>query len=465
MDTLPVPIFYKDVSGKYLGCNPPFEEYIGIPRNELIGKTAYGISPKDLADRYTAADREIFGNPEPQRYETQVRFADGSRHDVIFYKAPFFTTDGSVAGLIGTFLDITERKRMEEALRENEEKFRDIFNNANDAIEIHAIDADGLPGNYIDVNDVGCRMLQYTRGEMLALSPLNITTDYYNRPLEEIGQEMRKKGSSRFETYHRRKDGTIVPVEINAHVVSLRKLEMVVAVVRDITDRKQAEEALQRASKKISMLSSITRHDIRNQLMALRTYIELSKDSVKDAELLEFITMEDRIADAIGTQIEFTKYYEDIGVNAPKWQDIHELILSAKSQLREYEHIEVGIEIPPVQVYADALIEKVFYNLMENSVRHGVHVTRVAFSFRETGDGALIIYEDNGIGISPEDRQHLFEKGFGRHTGLGLFLSREILAITGLAIRETGESGKGARFEITVPNGTYRYPGGNEERV
>ncbi|MGD0080109.1 MAG: PAS domain S-box protein [Methanoregula sp.] len=465
MDTLPVPIFYKDVSGKYLGCNPPFEEYIGIPRNELIGKTAYDISPKDLADRYTAADREIFDNPEPQRYETQVRFADGSRHDVIFYKAPFFNTDGSVAGLIGTFLDITERKRVEEALKESEEKFRDIFNNANDAIEIHAINADGLPGKYIDVNDVGCRMLQYTRGELLALSPLDVSTDYYNRPLEEIGQELRTKGSSRFETYHRRKDGTIVPVEINAHVVSLRKKEEVIAVVRDITERKQAEEALQKASKKISMLSSITRHDIRNQLMALRTYIELLKDSVKDAELLEFIIMEDRIAEAIGTQIEFTKYYEDIGVNAPKWQDIPGLILSAKSQLREYEHIEVAIEIPPVQVYADALIEKVFYNLMENSVRHGVHVTRVVFSFRETGDGAVIIYEDNGAGISPEDRQHLFEKGFGRHTGLGLFLSREILTITGLTIRESGEPGKGARFEIAVPEGMYRFPGGDKEHA
>ncbi len=262
-----------------------------------------------------------------------------------------------------------------------------------------------------------------------------------------------------------RRDGKVIDALITTEPIRYAdgSVRAYVGSIRDITERKQAEEALQKASKKNSMLSSITRHDIRNQLMALRTYIELLKDSVKDAELLEFITMEDSIAEAIGTQIEFTKYYEDIGVNAPKWQDIPERILSAKSQLREYEHIEVAIEIPPVQVYADALIEKVFYNLMENSVRHGVHVNRVVFSFRETGDGALIIYEDNGVGISPEDRQHLFEKGFGRHTGLGLFLSQEILAITGLTIRENGEPGKGVRFEITVPKGTYRFPGGKEE--
>jgi PAS domain S-box-containing protein len=117
IDTLPMPIFFKDVSGRYLGCNPPFEEYIGIRQDHLIGKTAYDISPKNLADRYTAADRQVFDNPVSQRYETQIRYADGSRHDVIFSKAPFFNKDGSVGGLIGAFLDITERKRSEEEIR------------------------------------------------------------------------------------------------------------------------------------------------------------------------------------------------------------------------------------------------------------------------------------------------------------------------------------------------------------
>ena len=117
IDTLPMPIFFKDVSGRYLGCNPPFEEYIGIRRDHLIGKTAYDISPKNLADRYTAADRQVFDNPVSQRYETQIRYADGSRHDVIFSKAPFFNKDGSVGGLIGAFLDITERKRSEEEIQ------------------------------------------------------------------------------------------------------------------------------------------------------------------------------------------------------------------------------------------------------------------------------------------------------------------------------------------------------------
>ncbi len=116
IETLPIPVFFKDAEGRYLGCNPPFEQYIGITCDNLIGKTAYDIAPKDLADRYTSADREILDNPIPQKYETQMQYADGSRHDVIFYKAPFLNRDGSVGGLIGAFLDITERKQMESQL-------------------------------------------------------------------------------------------------------------------------------------------------------------------------------------------------------------------------------------------------------------------------------------------------------------------------------------------------------------
>ena len=116
IDTLPLPIFIKDVNGKYLGCNPPFEEYIGVKKDDLIGRSAYDIAPKDLADRYTAADQEVFSNPVPQKYETQVRFADGTRHDVIFFKAPFFNNHGGVDGLIGAFLDITDRKRREQEI-------------------------------------------------------------------------------------------------------------------------------------------------------------------------------------------------------------------------------------------------------------------------------------------------------------------------------------------------------------
>ena len=184
-------------------------------------------------------------------------------------------------------------------------------------------------------------------------------------------------------------------------------------------------------------------------------YLELSKETVKDPVFLDYIAKEMDAAGAIERQIEFTRFYESIGVNAPQWQDVTERIRSAASQLN-LEEITFDILIPPVQVYADALIEKVFYNLMENSLRHGGRVTRMSFSFEEEQNGAVITYRDDGEGISLEFKQKLFRRGFGKHTGLGLFLSREILSITGITITENGEPQKGVRFEIRVPKGSYR---------
>lgn len=116
VDTIPNPVFYKDETGRYLGCNPAFEEYIGIPRGQLVGRSVYDISPKDLADRYFAADHALFDQRGKQTYEAAVVYADGSRHDVVFYKATFNKADGSLGGLVGVMLDISERKRMEEAI-------------------------------------------------------------------------------------------------------------------------------------------------------------------------------------------------------------------------------------------------------------------------------------------------------------------------------------------------------------
>jgi signal transduction histidine kinase len=189
--------------------------------------------------------------------------------------------------------------------------------------------------------------------------------------------------------------------------------------------------------------------------MVLGGYLVISKESVKDPEILGFIQKEEEAVTSIRRQIEFTRYYEDIGVNAPQWQEIAPVIRSSAAQL-PLEKITHEIMLSGVEVFADPLISKVFYNLMENSIRHGDHVTRIWFRFNETEAGGVITYEDDGAGIPPHDKELIFRRGFGKHTGLGLFLSREILAITGITIRENGETGKGVRFEILVPRDMYR---------
>ena len=224
----------------------------------------------------------------------------------------------------------------------------------------------------------------------------------------------------------------------------------------DIIERGKIGKALQQANQKLNILASVTRHDILNKLMALLTFLDLSKEvAKKDPVILEYIEKELQISEAIQRQIEFTRFYQDIGVKAPEWEDVAAVIRRAADSLKVHGIIP-DVMFSGLVIYADVLIEKVFYNLMENSIRHGEHMTTMAFSYHETPEGLVIVYTDNGVGIAAEDKERIFIRGFGKNTGLGMFLSREILGITGIVIKETGEQGKGVRFEISLPAENYR---------
>jgi signal transduction histidine kinase len=125
--------------------------------------------------------------------------------------------------------------------------------------------------------------------------------------------------------------------------------------------------------------------------------------------------------------------------------------------LLDLSSVDIQIPFSNIEIYADPLLGKVFYNLLENAVRHGHATSIVQFSFHDNGDTLTMVCEDNGGGIDRETKKHLFKRGYGKNTGFGLFLIREILSITGITIDENGESGRSARFEIVVPNGAYRF--------
>jgi len=225
--------------------------------------------------------------------------------------------------------------------------------------------------------------------------------------------------------------------------------------IRDVSSRKIVEEALMRTNEKLNLLSSITRHDIRNRITVLFGILPIVKRMSSSPEMTEMVDMLEKAAYAIRDQIEFTGDYQDMGVHAPEWRETGELI----EQISQQGLISGGVianDLHGLSIYADPLLERVFYNLVDNASRHGAHVTRIHAYFVKRDQKVFIIFEDNGTGIPEDLKERIFERGYGKNTGLGLFLVREILSITGITITETGIYGAGARFEIVVPDGCYR---------
>jgi diguanylate cyclase (GGDEF)-like protein/PAS domain S-box-containing protein len=116
IDMLPSPLFIKDGDCRYIACNRAFESYIGLPRSKIIGATVHDVAPTELAAVYEKADRDLLEKGGTQTYETNVRYADGTYHDVMFFKSVFYGAEGRADGISGVIFDITERKRLENEL-------------------------------------------------------------------------------------------------------------------------------------------------------------------------------------------------------------------------------------------------------------------------------------------------------------------------------------------------------------
>jgi signal transduction histidine kinase len=158
----------------------------------------------------------------------------------------------------------------------------------------------------------------------------------------------------------------------------------------------------------------------------------------------------------IAANIDFTKLYQDLGVVAPVWHDVSDTFFKACTHI-DIKKIRFESDADGVEIFADPLLERVFYNIVANAVEHGSRVSVVRLSSLEVPDGLLIRLDDDGIGIPSYDKESIFQRGYGKNTGLGLFLSREILSITNITIKESGEFQHGARFEMFVPKGVYRF--------
>ena len=426
-------------------------------KEEILEQSFIDFSPLMQPDRISSEQKglEKVSSAQhgiPQYFEWLFTRQDGT---------PFFaevtlsqvTIEGKIL-LQAIVRDVSKRKETEEILRKSERIYRNVVENETELI------ARFLPdGTHIFVNEAYCRYYNKSCQDIIGKKLFPRIPQEDHREIRNHFASLDKEhpsashahrvimpdGSMRWQRWSDRaifdKNGRIVEYQ---------------SVGQDITENKQMEEALALACQKMNLLSSITRHDILNQLTVLSGYLALSEEFTTDEKLLGFIKKEEIATERINQQIAFTKEYQDIGVHAPQWQNVHDIIINA-ANLLDLSTVSIQIGFNNIEVYADPLLGKVFYNLLDNAVKHGGKTSTIQFSSRHSGTRLTIICEDNGAGIDTETKKHLFERGYGKHHGYGLFLIQEILSITKITIQECGEPGSGARFEITIPNGMYRF--------
>jgi PAS domain S-box-containing protein len=356
---------------------------------------------------------------------------------------------------VRTLTEIEKRVLIEKELREREERLRRMFDQSPIGVAVVS-----LENRFVHVNDALAQITGYSGEELLRKSCPDVTySDDVDRDIEMAGR-LKDGTIEQYDAEKRylRKDGSTIWVHVSTRLIRdsggepLYFLPMIV----DINDRKLTEEAFKKTHAKLNILSAVTRHDIKNRLTGLIGFMNLLREKIpEDPELIGYLEKQYECADDILRQIEFSHYYENLGVEAAQWYDVRAVIRNAAKQL-PLEGIRLDTGDRDAWIYADPLIGKAFYNLMENSIRHGKHVTEMSFGFAESEGGLHLTYTDNGIGIPAGEKEKIFDRGFGSHTGLGLFLIREILAITGITITENGTPGSGARFVISVPKSRYR---------
>jgi signal transduction histidine kinase len=256
-------------------------------------------------------------------------------------------------------------------------------------------------------------------------------------------------------------EGRTIRLEVRHSPVRVDKKKVSqLLILRDITSQRKAEEALASSNSKLNVLYGVTRHDILNRITVIRGYGQLLNDKTEEnSQASEYLKKMMDSTVAIEHLINFTRDYEKVGIVSPEWQMVSKVYQKAKVLCAE-QGVEYIIDTGSLEVYADPMLERLFYILLDNTNRHGAKVTTIRLSAFNTPDGGYtIIYEDDGIGVRPEDKGRIFLKGFGKDSGLGLYLGMQILAITGIGIKENGEFQKGARFELIVPAGKWRTSG------
>ena len=477
IDAIPNPLFFKDTKGIYLGCNKSFESLLGLRKEQIVGKSVYDVSPRHLADKYYEADMALLRQPGVQTYESSVIATDGTEHEIIFYKATFRHPDGTLGGLVGTMIDISQRHRLEEALKESEIRLRAIINTAPQCINLVAAD-----GTLLEINPAGLAMIESDSiGQVEGKVFYSVIAPEYRDAFRMLMERTFKgeSGALEFEIIGLR--GT--HRWLSTHAVPFRdakgEIVALLGITDDITENRKLRAQLLQSQKMeaVGTLAGGVAHDFNNILTAIIGFGTLAQNRVRDDKktkecIEEILTGAKRAAELTHSLLAFSRKQTIV----LKRENLNDIIMKINRMLVRIigEDIELKSMLinRELAVMVDAgQIEHILLNLATNArdaMPGGGKLTietdmvnidsrhAEAHLFENIGAYAVLTVSDTGIGMDQETKENIFEPFFttkevGKGTGLGLAMVYGIVRQHGGNINVYSEPGKGTTFRIYLP--------------
>ena len=475
LDAIPIPVFYKDTDGRYLGFNKSFEVFFGKDEGDLLGKSVFDINPPDLAKIYFTKDQELLEAGGTQQYETQIQNASGDRKDVIFNKAVFRDPDGKVGGLIGAILDITKRKQSEAALRESE----DFLNRTGDMAKVGGWEVDLDTMKVVWTQTTG-RIHELPNGYF---PDLEEAIGYYHPDDQNHVRQCVQRAIESSEPF----DFTVRLITAKGRERWVRALGQPIfdsgscvrlsGTFQDITERLKLEEELRQAQKmeSIGNLAGGIAHDFNNILSSIIGFTELALDETSKGTTLEDSLQEvysagKRAKELVRQILAFARQSEENRSPIQPSTVAKEVLKFIRSTIPTTIKIEQVIESDSWVMGNTIQIHQVLMNLCTNAAHAmedsgGTLELNIRDMFVDKTDAAIgmrqwdyveITVSDTGVGIPPEAIDSIFEpyfttKGIGEGTGLGLAVAHGIIESYGGKITFESELGKGTKFTICLP--------------
>ncbi|MGB7575022.1 MAG: PAS domain S-box protein, partial [Thermodesulfobacteriota bacterium] len=477
-DDAPIGYFEYNTDGRITSVNRTESEMLGYSVEEMIGQPPWKFIVEEDIARQQILDMLAGIMPPAQGLERTYRRKDGTTFPALVQDRLFQEAEGKILGIRATILDVTERKRAGESLRQSEEKYRTILESIEDGY--YEVD---LGGNFTFFNDSMCRILGYPKEELMGMNNQQYADKEVAKKVFQAFNRVYKTGKPgrEFDWEIVRKDGTKRYIETS---VSLRKDASgepvgFRGIVRDITDRKRIEEQLFQAEKlrAVGEMASGVAHDFNNALAAILGNTQLLLYTAQDEELKETLKIIEQVAKDSGQTVrrlqDFTRrrvpqelfkvdinsiIKDSIEITKPRWKD------EAQSRGIRIEIVSNLEDIPFASGNASELRE-VITNIIFNAIEAMHEGGKVEIrTFKKRGD-IFIQISDTGVGIAEEAKKKIFEPFFTTkpfsNTGLGLSMSYGIVKRFGGEIEVESKVGQGTTFTITLPVGEE----GKEEAV